>query len=39
MKESLVGFIFGVGAMIIIGAALLRDDSSHMSRNPHHISE
>jgi len=39
MKESLIGFLFGVGAMLIISAALLRDDSSHMSRNPHHLSE
>jgi hypothetical protein len=39
MKDSLIGFLFGVGAMLIIGAALFRDDSSHMSRNPHHLAE
>lgn len=39
MKDSLVSFIFGVGALLIIGAALLHDDSAHMSRNPHHLSE
>jgi hypothetical protein len=39
MKDSLVGFLFGVVAMLIIGAALFRDDSSHMSHDPHSISE
>lgn len=39
MTESLVGFLFGFGALVLVGAALFYDDSAHMSHNPSHISE
>ena len=32
-------FLFGLAAILAFGVAILHDDSAHMARNPHHISE
>lgn len=39
MRESLPPFLFGVLCLILFAASILRDDSAHMTRNPHHLSE
>jgi hypothetical protein len=39
MREQIAPFLFGLVAIIAIGAAMLHDDRPQLSRNPHHLSE
>jgi hypothetical protein len=39
MKENIIGFLVCLVAVSAFLGAMLYDDSTHMSRNPHAISE
>lgn len=39
MRDQIASFLFGALALALFAAAVLHDDSEHMSRDPHHLSE
>lgn len=39
MRETVTSFLFAVLALCAIIAAVMHDDSAHMSADPHHLSE
>lgn len=39
MRESLPPFLFGLFCLVLFAASILQDDSAHMNRNPHQLSE
>lgn len=39
MRDQIAPLLFGVVCLALVAASMLRDDSAHMSRDPHHLSE